>query len=95
MEKNRDKERGWENPALRLQAEILLGGKASMGSYVTDGEDRFIIGSSKRADLVVPHTSVSQIHAMLRLVNKEIHLYDLGSEAGTFVQGKKNCRKKT
>jgi len=77
-----------------LQAEVLIEGDVSMGSYVTEGEDRFIIGSSKRADLVVPHEKVSQIHAMLRLNGKDILLYDLGSEAGTFVEGKKIVERK-
>lgn len=79
---------------VRLQAEVLVEGGVSMGSYVTEGEDRFIIGSSKRADLVVPHTAVSQIHAMLRLVDSDILLYDLGSEGGTFVKGKKIVERK-
>ncbi len=79
---------------VRLQAEVLVEGGVSMGSYVTEGEDRFIIGSSKRADLVVPHTAVSQIHAMLRLVESDILLYDLGSEGGTFVEGKKIVERK-
>lgn len=80
--------------SFRLQAEVLIEGGVSLGSYVTEGEDRFIIGSSKRADLVVPHTSVSQIHAMLRLVDSDILLYDLGSEGGTFVKGKKIVERK-
>lgn len=79
---------------IRLQAEVLREGNVSMGSYVTEGEDRFIIGSSKRADLIVPHAEVSQIHAMLRLVESDILLYDLGSEGGTFVQGKKIVERK-
>ncbi|MGZ3742035.1 MAG: FHA domain-containing protein, partial [Bdellovibrionota bacterium] len=79
---------------VRMQAEVLQEGNVSMGSYVTEGEDRFIIGSSKRADLVVPHAAVSQIHAMLRLVDSDILLYDLGSEGGTFVEGKKIVERK-
>lgn len=83
-----------EAPPIRLHAEVLRNGNVSMGSYVTQGEDRFIIGSSKRADLVVPHAEVSQIHAMLRLVDSNILLYDLGSEGGTFVEGKKIVERK-
>lgn len=78
----------------RMHAEVLIDGNTSMGSYVTEGEDRFIIGSSKRADLVVPHAAVSQIHAMLRLVKSDIVVYDLGSEGGTFVEGKKIVERK-
>lgn len=72
----------------RLQAELFENG-ISLGSYVTEGEDRLIIGSSKKADMVVPHSSISNIHAMLRIVDSNILLYDLGSEQGTFVNGKK------
>lgn len=81
------KEQGRAKP--RLQAE-LFENNASLGSYVTEGEDKVIIGSSSRADLVVPNESVSQIHAMLRILeNKDIVLYDLGSEKGTYVSGAK------
>ena len=93
LEKHEPTERKVESSpmraSVRLQAEVLLEGGISMGSYVTEGEDRFIIGSSKRVDLVVPHTEVSQIHAMLRLIGSDIFLYDLGSENGTFVGGQK------
>jgi hypothetical protein len=79
-----------ERAQLRIQAELFEGSGISLGSYVTEGEDRLIIGSSKRADLVVPHSSVSQIHAMLRITRQsDLLLYDLGSEGGTFVDGKK------
>jgi hypothetical protein len=77
----------------RLLAEVFSEG-VSLGSYLTEGEDRLIIGSSKRADLVVPHSGISNIHAMLRLAGKEILLYDLGSEQGTYVQGKKIVERK-
>ncbi len=73
----------------RLQAEVLIENDVSLGSYVTEGEDRLIIGSSNRADLVMPNSAISRIHAMLRLTGSEILLYDLGSEGGTFVEGKK------
>jgi hypothetical protein len=80
---------------LRLQAELFEQNGVSLGSYLTEGEDRLIIGSSKRADLVVPHEAVSQIHAMLRIVdNNDILLYDLGSDGGTFVEGKKIVEKR-
>jgi pSer/pThr/pTyr-binding forkhead associated (FHA) protein len=74
----------------KLQAEVFEENGVSLGSYVTDNEDRLIIGSSQRADLVVPHGAVSQIHAMLRIVDdKDILLYDLGSDGGTYVAGTK------
>ncbi len=84
-----------ERAQLRIQAELFEGTGISLGSYVTEGEDRLIIGSSNRADLVVPHSEVSQIHAMLRIINQiDILLYDLGSEGGTYVDGKKIIERK-
>lgn len=81
--------------ALRLQAELFEENGQSLGSYVTEGQDKLIVGSSKRADLVVPHAAVSQIHAMLRIMNDDhIVLYDLGSERGTFVSGQKIIERK-
>lgn len=80
---------------LRLQAELFESNGISLGSYMTDGEDKLIIGSSNRADLIVPHAQVSQIHAMLRIVGeRDILLYDLGSDGGTFVAGKKIVERK-
>ena len=71
-----------------LQTELLQKG-SSLGSILTEGANQLLIGSSKRADLVLPGNS-SAIHAMLRLTaNHEIMLFDLGSESGTFVSGKK------
>lgn len=72
----------------RLHAELLYEG-VSLGSIVTEEDCRLIIGSSKKADLVVPQGDVSHIHAMLRLKSDAILLYDLGSEQGTFVNGAK------
>ena len=74
---------------LKIHAEVFENG-ISLGSFLTDGEERLIIGSSKKADLVVPNKNVSHIHAMLKITGeKELLLYDLGSEQGTFVSGKR------
>lgn len=72
----------------RLRVEVLEHGH-SLGSHITNGEDRLIVGSSKRADVILPDQDVSHIHAMLRLVDDQIYVYDLGSSQGTFVAGKK------
>lgn len=73
----------------RIRVELLQGQK-SMGSYVTEGEDKVIIGSAKLADFVVPTPGVSRIHAMVRVgLDKQIRVYDLGSQKGTFVSGEK------
>ena len=79
---------------MRISAEVFHA-ESSLGAYVTDGEDRLIIGSSKQADLVVPHDKISQVHAMLKIQDDtHILLCDLGSAAGTFVKGKKIIQKK-
>ncbi len=73
----------------RLRVDLLQHGE-SLGSFLSEaGEDQMILGSSKKADLVVPNQNVSHVHAMLRLKNKQIFLYDLGSAEGTFVSGKR------
>src|SRR3954470_17597186 len=71
-----------------LQAEVYRDGH-SVGSFLTEPKDQLIIGSGRGADVVVPGKT-SPIHAMLRLTEKEeIVIYDLGSESGTFVNGKR------
>ncbi len=72
-----------------LKAEIYRNGQ-SLGTFLAETNDQLIIGSAKAADLVVPGEKTSPIHAMLRLTEREeIFIYDLGSDAGTFVNGSK------
>ena len=77
-----------KNSQTRLRIELLQNG-ASLGSYVTDGEDKVVIGSASQADFIVPLRGISKIHAMLRVQNDNLVIYDLGSEQGTFVLGHK------
>lgn len=71
----------------RIHAE-LWENSVSLGSFI--GEENLVIGRSTKADLIVPTAPVSQIHAMIRLnKNAELCLYDLGSENGTFLNGKR------
>jgi len=72
----------------RMRVELLEHGNC-LSSYITDGEDRLILGSSKQADLILPKSDASHIHAMLKVINDQIYVYDLGSTEGTFVNGKK------
>jgi len=47
------------------------------------------IGRSERADIILREASVSREHARIRLRNGVVHLEDLGSKHGTFI----NCRR--
>lgn len=74
----------------------LIDGKNCIGSFTRDGsEQQIIIGSSKTADIVLPGKKVSSIHAMLRITaENNVVLYDLGSQSGTFVMGRKIVQSK-
>ena len=80
------------NEIAKIRIELLKNGK-SIGAHTTDGEDKIVIGSAKVADFIVPAPEISKIHAMIRLKGTQIHLYDLGSEKGTFVLGKRIIEK--
>lgn len=73
---------------LRVQ---MLQGKHCVGAYMRDGEEQQIVfGSCNSADVVLPGDKVSSIHAMLRITSQnDIMLYDLGSQSGTYVLGKR------
>lgn len=49
--------------------------------------DDFTIGRSDEADLTIPDHSVSRKHAMIRRVEDDFIIEDLGSVNGTFVDG--------
>ncbi len=50
---------------------------------------RVLIGSSLACDIYIPHSSVSAIHAVLEISNYGQKIYDMNSEKGTLVNGKK------
>jgi pSer/pThr/pTyr-binding forkhead associated (FHA) protein len=57
-----------------------------------DGPARCLVGRAPICDLRVPsdadHWTVSRLHCLLDLDPPEIHIRDLGSRNGTFVNGK-------
>jgi predicted component of type VI protein secretion system len=50
---------------------------------------RATIGSSDAADIVVPDSSVSRVHALLEWLGGSWFVQDLGSRNGTFVNGER------
>lgn len=64
---------------------VVSGGEQSTFALL---KDRVVIGSGAAADLVVNDPSVSPRHAQISKVGDKLHLLeDLGSSAGTFVNG--------
>src|SRR3989344_1738555 len=90
--------RHMQNPKIEQSRKLrirLIEGKACIGSFTRDGEQKFVIGSSKTADIVLPGKKISGIHAMLRMTaENDVVLYDLGSKSGTYVLGKKVVQSK-
>lgn len=58
------------------------------GTEFTFDQD-IVIGRSRTADLPVDDSSVSRRHAMLKVSENECFVADLGSENGTFVNGRR------
>ena len=50
---------------------------------------RILIGSTEACDILIKHTSVSTIHAVLEKRKGQIKIYDMDSEQGTIVNGKR------
>jgi hypothetical protein len=60
---------------------------ALRGRRVYLSRDQFMVGRAAANDLVLDDPSVSQVHAMLRRQGDELYVQDLGSAAGTTVNG--------
>jgi pSer/pThr/pTyr-binding forkhead associated (FHA) protein/outer membrane biosynthesis protein TonB len=50
---------------------------------------RILIGSTEACDILISHSSVSTIHAVLEKKKGQIKIYDMDSENGTIVNGKR------
>ena len=60
---------------------------ADAGRTITSTKPRVIIGTHESADLVVSDPTVSRFHCEIELGDSEIHIRDLGSMNGTWVDG--------
>lgn len=58
-------------------------------------KDSFIVGRDHSADLSIPHTSVSRRHLKITLLDEKIYIEDVGSQNGTWVNGKMLTRKES
>ncbi|MCP4606668.1 MAG: DUF4388 domain-containing protein [Proteobacteria bacterium] len=73
-------------PKLALR---FISGKYKGGEYVLPTNKDIFIGRSSEIDLVLMEDMVSRKHARLWIQDKMIHIQDLGSTNGTFVNGEK------
>ncbi|MCP4680505.1 MAG: DUF4388 domain-containing protein [Deltaproteobacteria bacterium] len=67
----------------------FISGKYKGGEYVVSENKETIIGRSSDIDLVLMEDMVSRKHARLWIKDGKIHLKDLGSTNGSFVNGEK------
>ncbi len=53
-------------------------------------EPEILIGRASNCDIQIPHGSVSRRHCGIRVdpTNRSLHVYDLGSRSGTFINGR-------
>jgi len=54
--------------------------------------EEFFVGFSKANDLVISEPGVSQTHCKIKSTGNEFYLFDLISQTGTFLNGKKLLR---
>ncbi len=73
-------------PRLALR---FISGKYKGGEYVISETKETFIGRSSEIELVLMEDMVSRKHARLWIQDGKIHLEDLGSTNGTFVNGEK------
>lgn len=79
-----------ENPETEEQSWRLIatGSWLSGQTYTIPQEGRSIIGRAKECDIVIPGTHLSRRHAELRPQGGSLHIKDLGSVNGTYLNDK-------
>ncbi|MBI4703551.1 MAG: FHA domain-containing protein [Deltaproteobacteria bacterium] len=75
-------------PDQRLALRLLCGSAEGVELTLRDPE-RLVIGRAAEADLVLTAGMVSRRHALLVLEGGRLHLEDLGSTNGTYVNGRR------
>lgn len=59
--------------------------KTGKSTPIGIGAERVVLGRAEDADICVPLASVGAQHAALEWIDGALHLLDLGSESGTFI----------
>jgi len=67
----------------------FVGGKYQGGEFPLRPGREIVIGRTSRSDIVLVEDTVSRMHAKLKTVGDRVVLQDLGSSAGTWVNGKR------
>jgi len=62
------------------------------GESVRVDKDTMVVGRSRTCDVVIPSAKVSRQHASLSLSGTELHIEDLGSANGVWLNGEKITR---
>lgn len=65
---------------------VLLHGQNAGQEYVIKTK-KTLVGRGKKADLILPISTISSLHAELLFINDSFRLRDLGSRNGTFING--------
>src|SRR5688500_9975975 len=77
------------NRAAKSYALRFISGKYQGGEFPLPADGEIIIGRSSELDMVLVEDMVSRRHAKISVVADEIHIQDLGSTNGSFVNGEK------
>ncbi len=62
------------------------------GETIKVDKDTMVVGRSRTCDVVIPSAKVSRQHASLSLAGTELHIEDLGSANGVWLNGEKITR---
>lgn len=72
-----------------IQAKLIMFRANGERRELSLNGDRTLIGRRNDCDIRIPLTEVSRHHSELRIENDKVHIKDLGSSNGTFVNNKR------
>lgn len=75
------------NPSLRIQFTINMGGKIQTITKSLEEHHTLVVGRSEECDVVISNQHVSRNHAAIALDFANLIIKDLGSKAGTILNG--------